>query len=216
MQSYGIVFEDTASEASVVHIAYDGKYMGYVLIADQIKETSKQAMADLKKLGITKTVMLSGDRKEAGEAVGKELGLDQVYTQLLPQDKVDKVEELLAQQAADKKLAFVGDGINDAPVLARADIGVAMGGVGSDAAIEAADIVLMKDDPSALADAIRIAKKTMNILKQNIIFSLVVKISVLILAVFNMTNMWVGVFADVGVTLLAVINSMRALRMKLR
>ena len=216
MQSYGIVFEDTASEASVVHIAYDGKYMGYVLIADQIKETSEQAMADLKKLGITKTVMLSGDRKEAGEAVGKELGLDQVYTQLLPQDKVDKVEELLAQQAADKKLAFVGDGINDAPVLARADIGVAMGGVGSDAAIEAADIVLMKDDPSALADAIRIAKKTMNILKQNIIFSLVVKISVLILAVFNMTNMWVGVFADVGVTLLAVINSMRALRMKLR
>ena len=199
-----------------MHIAYDGKYMGYVLIADQIKETSKQAMADLKKLGITKTVMLSGDRKEAGEAVGKELGLDQVYTQLLPQDKVDKVEELLAQQAADKKLAFVGDGINDAPVLARADIGVAMGGVGSDAAIEAADIVLMKDDPSALADAIRIAKKTMNILKQNIIFSLVVKISVLILAVFNMTNMWVGVFADVGVTLLAVINSMRALRMKLR
>ena len=160
--------------------------------------------------------MLSGDRKEAGEAVGKELGLDQVYTQLLPQDKVDKVEELLAQQAADKKLAFVGDGINDAPVLARADIGVAMGGVGSDAAIEAADIILMKDDPSALADAIRIAKKTMNILKQNIIFSLVVKISVLILAVFNMTNMWVGVFADVGVTLLAVINSMRALRMKLR
>ena len=160
--------------------------------------------------------MLSGDRKEAGEAVGKELGLDQVYTQLLPQDKVDKVEELLAQQAADKKLAFVGDGINDAPVLARADIGVAMGGVGSDAAIEAADVVLMKDDPSALADAIRIAKKTVNILKQNIIFSLVVKISVLILAVFNMTNMWVGVFADVGVTLLAVINSMRALRMKLR
>ena len=170
----------------------------------------------MKKLGITKTVMLSGDRKEAGEAVGKELGLDQVYTQLLPQDKVDKVEELLAQQAADKKLAFVGDGINDAPVLARADIGVAMGGVGSDAAIEAADVVLMKDDPSALADAIRIAKKTMNIFKQNIIFSLVVKISVLILAVFNMTNMWVGVFADVGVTLLAVINSMRALRMKLR
>ena len=158
--------------------------------------------------------MLSGDRQEVGEAVAKTLALDEVHMQLLPADKVEKVEMLLKKEADGKKLAFVGDGINDAPVLARADIGVAMGGIGSDAAIEAADVVLMKDDPAALSIAMRIARKTMGILWQNIVFSLVIKIGILILTIFGLSNMWMGVFADVGVTLLAVLNSMRALKVE--
>ena len=185
-----------------------------MLINDEMKETSKQAIQELKRNGVKRCIMLSGDRKEVGEHVAKELALDEVHMQLLPADKVARVEELLQQEDAKHKLAFVGDGMNDAPVLARADVGVAMGGIGSDAAIEAADIVLMKDDPLALSEAIRIARKTMYVLWQNIVFSLGVKGIVLVLAALGIANMWMGVFADVGVTLLAVLNSMRILRMK--
>ena len=211
MQAQHISYERDTPLGTIVHIAKQDAYLGYIVINDEIKPTAAWAITSLKQEGVTQCVMLSGDRSEVAEAVGKSLGLDQVYGQLLPQDKVEKLEELLAKEK-NGKLAFVGDGINDAPVLARADLGVAMGGIGSDAAIEAADIVLMKDDPKALAEAIRIAKKTKRILWQNIIFSLGVKIAVLILTVFAMSTMWMGVFADVGVTLLAVLNSMRALK----
>lgn len=212
MEASAIAYKQPASMGTVIHIAQDGKYLGYLVIDDEIKETSKQAITQLKQSGVKKTVMLSGDRKEVGEFVAKELGLDEVYMQLLPVDKVEKVEKLLTMQKDKHKLAFVGDGINDAPVLARADIGVAMGGIGSDAAIEAADVVLMKDDPRALADAIHIARKTMRIIWQNIIFSLGIKVVILILTLLGLATMRMGVFADVGVTLLAILNSMRALR----
>lgn len=198
---------------TIVHIAQEKKYLGYIVINDEIKETSASAIQALKAQGVKKCVMLTGDRLEVAQTVGEKLQLDQVYAQLLPEDKVERVEALLVEERKGR-LAFVGDGINDAPVLARADIGVAMGGIGSDAAIEAADIVLMKDDPKALAKAMLISHKTKRILWQNIIFSLGVKIAVLILTVFGLSNMWMGVFADVGVTLLAVINSMRALKAK--
>lgn len=211
MQSHHIAYETQTAVGTIIHIAKEGEYLGYIVINDEIKETSKQAILNLKQAGVKQCIMLSGDRKEVVEAVGKSLSLDTVYGQLLPQQKVEKVEELL-QRETNGKLAFVGDGINDAPVLARADIGVAMGGIGSDAAIEAADVVLMKDDPSALAKAISISKKTKRILWQNILFSLGIKIGVLILTVFGYSTMWMGVFADVGVTLLAVLNSMRALK----
>ncbi|MEG0273605.1 MAG: heavy metal translocating P-type ATPase [Longicatena sp.] len=214
MKANHIEFQDTKETGTIVHVAKDHVYMGYLLIDDVVKETSKQAIQDLKKLGVSKTVMLSGDRKEVGEHVASILGLDEVYMQLLPVDKVEKVEMLLEQMDEEHKLAFVGDGINDAPVLARADIGVAMGGIGSDAAIEAADVVLMKDDPSSLATAMSISKKTMRILWQNIIISLGVKAIILIFTAFGFANMWMGVFADVGVTLLAVLNSMRALKVE--
>lgn len=214
MQAYAIAFIDTQELGTIVHVAKDNTYVGYIVIDDEIKETSKQAIIDLKACGIKRTVMLSGDRREVGEHVASVLGLDEVYMQLLPADKVEKVEALLAQEEPHQKLAFVGDGINDAPVLARADIGVAMGGVGSDAAIEAADVVLMKDDPRSLATAIRISKKTMRILWQNIVFSLGIKIVILLLSAFGIANMWMGVFADVGVTLLAILNSMRALKVE--
>lgn len=211
MEAKHIEYEKNTPVGTIVHIAQQKQYLGYIVINDELKETSAEAIQALKKQGIQRCVMLTGDRKEVAEGVGKRLGLDAVYAQLLPGDKVDRVEELLNQETKGK-LAFVGDGINDAPVLARADIGVAMGGIGSDAAIEAADVVLMKDDPIALANAISISKKTKRILWQNIVFSLGVKIAVLILTVFGLSNMWMGVFADVGVTLLAVINSMRALK----
>lgn len=214
MDANNIAYEQVKAIGTIIHIAYDHTYMGYVLIADEIKETSKAAIQALKANGVQKCVMLSGDRQEVGDHVAAQLGLDEVHMQLLPVDKVERVEALLKQQNEHKKLAFVGDGINDAPVLARADVGVAMGGIGSDAAIEAADVVLMKDDPVALSIAMTIAKKTMRILWQNVIFSLVVKIGVLILTVFGLSNMWMGVFADVGVTLLAVLNSMRALKVE--
>ena len=214
MQANGITYEEHDALGTIVHIAVDGTYEGYIVIDDEIKETSKEAIASLKSSGVKKCVMLSGDRYKVGEHVASVLGLDEVHMQLLPVDKVEKVEELLQQESEHGKLAFVGDGINDAPVLARADIGVAMGGIGSDAAIEAADVVLMKDDPSALSTAIRIAGKTMQILWQNIVFSLGIKVVILILTAFGMANMWMGVFADVGVTLIAILNSMRALKIR--
>lgn len=214
MQANGIIYEEHDTLGTIVHIAVDGTYEGYIVIDDEIKETSKEAIASLKSSGVKKCVMLSGDRYKVGEHVASVLGLDEVHMQLLPADKVEKVEELLQQESEHGKLAFVGDGINDAPVLARADIGVAMGGIGSDAAIEAADVVLMKDDPSALSTAIRIAGKTMQILWQNIVFSLGIKVVILILTAFGMANMWMGVFADVGVTLIAILNSMRALKIR--
>ncbi|MFR2738288.1 MAG: heavy metal translocating P-type ATPase [[Clostridium] innocuum] len=214
MQANGITYEDNDALGTIVHIAVDGTYEGYIVIDDEIKETSKEAITSLKSSGVKKCVMLSGDRYKVGEHVASVLGLDEVHMQLLPADKVEKVEELLQQESDHGKLAFVGDGINDAPVLARADIGVAMGGIGSDAAIEAADVVLMKDDPSALSTAIRIAGKTMQILWQNIVFSLGIKVVILILTAFGMANMWMGVFADVGVTLIAILNSMRALKIR--
>lgn len=214
METNHIPYEEPSAMGTIIHVAANQTYMGYLVIDDEIKETSKQAIVSLKQSGIKKCVMLSGDRKAVGERVAQQLGLDEVYMQLLPIDKVDIVESLLQAETKGRKLAFVGDGINDAPVLARADIGVAMGGIGSDAAIEAADVVLMKDNPSALYDAIQIARKTMHILWQNIIFSLLVKVVVLILATFGYANMWMGVFADVGVTLLVVLNSMRALKVE--
>lgn len=210
MEQNNISYDKNTPIGTVIHIANKQEYLGYILINDKVKKNSAQAIQALRKKGVKRCVMLSGDRAEVVKAVGDELKLDAVYAQLLPQQKVEKVEELLNTYSG--KLAFVGDGINDAPVLARADIGVAMGGIGSDAAIEAADVVLMKDDPLTLAQAISISKQTKRILRQNIIFSLAVKGAVLLLTVFGLSTMWMGVFADVGVTLLAVMNSMRALR----
>ena len=197
---------------TVVYVAIDKQYAGYILISDKIKEDSKKAIQDLKKAGVRKTVMLTGDNKDVAEKVNQELNLDVVYSELLPVDKVNKVEELLKNKNEEAKLAFIGDGINDAPVLARADIGIAMGALGSDAAIEAADIVIMTDEPSKIAIAMKISRKTLKIVYQNISFALIVKIGVLILSAFGLTSMWAAVFADVGVTVLAVLNSFRALK----
>lgn len=208
---------DENSAGTVIYIAKDGKYMGKLVISDVIKPEAKEAIALLKKAGVKKTVMLTGDRKNAGEAVAKELGLDEVYTQLLPADKVAKVEELLKQHEANggkSKVAFVGDGINDAPVLTRADIGIAMGSMGSDAAIEAADVVLMDDDTTKISKIVYIARKTMTIVRQNIIFALAVKLAILLLGAFGMANMWEAVFADVGVSVIAILNAMRVLRIR--
>ena len=201
---------------TILNVAVDGKYAGYILIADKIKKDSKNAIKSLKKNNIKQTVMLTGDRKNVGEHVAKELGLDKVYTELLPDGKVEKVESLLKEKTEKGKLAFVGDGINDAPVLALADIGIAMGGLGSDAAIEAADIVLMTDEPSKIVDAIHLSKKTMRIVKENIIFAIVIKVLVLVLSAFGLSTMWEAVFADVGVSIIAIINALRVLRVKNR
>ena len=197
---------------TVIYLAINKKYAGYILISDKIKEDSKKAIQLLKKSGIKRTIMLTGDNKEVAEKVNQSLQLDEVYSELLPVDKVNKVEELLKNKNEESKLAFIGDGINDAPVLARADVGIAMGGLGSDAAIEAADIVIMTDEPSKIATAIKISRKTLKIVYQNISFALIVKIGVLILSAFGLTSMWSAVFADVGVTVLAVLNSFRALK----
>ena len=200
---------------TVVYVAKSGSYMGCVIISDTIKPEARQAIKSLKQAGVKQTVMLTGDRKKAGEAVAKELGIDTVYTQLLPADKVAKVEELLAQHTDGKgKVAFVGDGINDAPVLSRADIGIAMGALGSDAAIEAADVVLMTDEPSKIAKASKISAKTMSVIIQNIVFAIGVKVLVMILSVLGISTMWLAIFADVGVSLLAILNSLRALYYK--
>ena len=212
MNSNGIKYNNSEEIGTVVHVVVEGEYKGSIVIADEVKEDSKEAIEMLKKIGVKKCVMLTGDNKKVAEKIAEELGLDEVYAELLPTDKVAMVEKLLKEKSEKGKLAFVGDGINDAPVLARADVGVAMGGIGSDAAIEAADVVLMRDNPSSLVDAIEIGRKTNRILWQNIIFSLGVKIAVLIPAAIGIANMWEGVFADVGVTLIAVLNSMRALR----
>ncbi len=199
---------------TVVHVAIDGLYAGYIVIADEIKGDSAQAIKELKAANIKQTVMLTGDNKSVGSKVGKELGLDKVYAELLPGDKVDKLEELFSQKSVKGKLAFVGDGINDAPVLARADIGIAMGGLGSDAAIEAADIVIMTDEPSKIATAMKISKKTLKIAQQNIVFAIGIKIIVLILSALGITTMWAAIFADVGVTIIGVLNAFRALNVK--
>jgi len=199
---------------TVVHVAVDNVYAGYIIIADEVKADSAQAIRDLKEANIKQTVMLTGDTKNVGTKVARDLGLDKVYTELLPGDKVEKLEELFSQKSAKGKLAFVGDGINDAPVLARADIGIAMGGLGSDAAIEAADIVIMTDEPSKIATAIKISQKTLKIAHQNIVFSLSVKAVVLVLSALGLATLWEAVFADVGVTIIAVLNAFRALNVK--
>ena len=211
MSSNGIIIPNDDYIGTVVYVAINNEYKGSIIISDEVKSDSKEAISELKALGVNKVVMLTGDSKKVANAVASELGIENVYSELLPGDKVEKVEALLKEERKGK-LAFVGDGINDAPVLARADVGVAMGGIGSDAAIEAADVVLMKDEPTALANAIKIGRKTNKILWQNIIFALGIKIIVLILATIGDANMWEAVFADVGVTLIAVINSMRALK----
>ena len=199
---------------TVVHVAVDNKYIGYIVIADELKPDAKQAIRELKDADIKQLVMLTGDNQSVGTKVAKELGLDQVYSELLPADKVEKLEELITQKSQNGKLAFVGDGINDAPVLARADIGIAMGGLGSDAAIEAADIVIMTDEPSKIATAINVSKKTLKIANQNIVVAIGIKILVLILSALGITTMWSAIFADVGVTILAVLNAFRALNVK--
>lgn len=212
MKENQIPYESCPAPGTVVYLAVDGTFAGSIVIRDGIKEEAFAAIRELKEVGVRHTVMLTGDRKEAGEAVAKELGLDEVYTQLLPEDKVAQVERLLAAQEKGRKLAFVGDGINDAPVLSRVDIGIAMGSMGSDAAIEAADVVLMDDDPSKIASIVRISRKTMRIVKQNIVFALGVKLIVLGMGAFGVANMWEAVFADVGVSVIAIINAMRALK----
>lgn len=207
-----IFYDKVNTIGTIVHIAINSEYKGNIIISDEIKENVKEAIVELKNAGIKKTVMLTGDIKEVAEKVANDIGIDEVYSELLPSDKVNKLEEVLNKKVGNGKVLFVGDGINDAPVLARADIGIAMGGVGSDAAIEAADVVLMKDKIESISDAIRISRKTNKILWQNIIFSLFIKVVVMILVVAGLTNMWAAVFADVGVTLLAVLNSMRIIR----
>ena len=211
MDKEGLASESSDEAGTVVYVAVDGAYAGYILIADQIKDDAGEAVSGLKGRGII-TVMLTGDSRAAAESVGKKLGLDRVYSQLLPEDKVNRVCELLEEKSEKGKLMFVGDGINDAPVLARADVGVAMGGLGSDAAIEAADIVIMDDKPSKLLDLMKISKKTLAIVKQNIVFALGIKLLVLILSAVGLASMWAAVFADVGVSMIAIINSMRALK----
>ena len=212
MEQLGIAYHDCHCVGSIIHMAIDGQYAGHIVISDVVKPHSKEAIAQLKKAGVQKTVMLTGDAKRVAEQVASELGVDEVHSELLPGDKVEQVEKLLAAKAKNDKLAFVGDGINDAPVLTRADIGIAMGAMGSDAAIEAADVVLMDDDPLQIAKAIKISRKCIGIVKQNIVFSLVVKFGCLALVAVGVANMWAAIFADVGVMILAVLNAIRALR----
>ena len=214
MQEKNIDFKKCNEIGTIIYVAIDKKYVGYILISDKIKEDAKLTIESLKKNNIKQTVMLTGDKKEVGESVAKELGIDKVYTELLPTDKVQKVEELLKTKSEKGKLAFVGDGINDAPVLTLADIGIAMGGLGADSAIEAADIVIMTDEPSKIIKSIKLSKKTMRIVKQNIVFAISVKILVLILAAFGISTMWQAVFADVGVSIIAILNALRVLRVK--
>lgn len=211
MKRENIDFEAKDITGTIVHVAVDGNYEGYITIADQIKEDAETAIKGLKARGI-KTVMLTGDSKAVAESVGKALGLDEVHAELLPENKVEEVEKLIAAKSEKGKLLFVGDGINDAPVLARADVGIAMGGLGSDAAIEAADVVIMTDEPSKMLDLMDIAKKTLSIAKQNVVFALTVKLLVLVLCAVGIVNMWAAVFADVGVSVIAILNAMRALK----
>lgn len=214
MKKLGISYMDCHSVGTIVHMAVDGKYAGHILISDLIKPHAAQAIAELKRAGVKKTVMLTGDTKNVAEQVAEELGIQEVHSELLPADKVAKVEELLKQKTEKEKLAFVGDGINDAPVLSRADIGIAMGALGSDAAIEAADIVLMDDDPLKIAKAIKIARKCIRIVYQNIYFALGIKGICLLLGAIGVANMWMAIFADVGVMVIAVLNAIRALFVK--
>ena len=214
MEKLGISYVSCSHVGTIVHLALDGKYAGHILISDVIKPHAKEAIKELKKAGVTKTVMLTGDRKNVADAVASELGIKEVYSELLPADKVAKVEELLANKEEKDKLAFVGDGINDAPVLSRADIGIAMGALGSDAAIEAADIVLMDDDPLKISKAIKIAKKCIRIVYENIYFAIGIKVLCLILGALGIANMWMAIFADVGVMVIAVLNAIRTLFVK--
>ena len=214
MDHVGVDWHECENSGTIVHVAADGTYMGHIVISDMLKPQSKAAIQALKDCGVKQSVLLTGDRKDVAEAVARELGVDQVHSELLPADKVAQVEKLLAHQQKGEKLAFVGDGINDAPVLSRADVGVAMGALGSDAAIEAADVVLMDDNPEKIATAIRISKRTLTIVHQNIVFALGVKFIVLILSALGLGNMWIAVFADVGVSVLAILNAMRALRVR--
>ena len=214
MKKLGIAYQECHHVGTVVHMAVDGRYAGHILISDIIKPHAKEAIAELKKAGISRTVMLTGDSKRVADQVATELGIDEVYSELFPADKVTKVEKLLDKKTAKEKLAFVGDGINDAPVLSRADIGIAMGALGSDAAIEAADIVLMDDDPLKISKAIRIARKCIRIVYENIYFAIGIKVLCLILGAIGIANMWMAIFADVGVMIIAVLNAIRALFVK--
>ena len=215
MEAVGAQWHDCSLQGTIIHVAINGTYAGHIVINDRIKDDSQEAIRQLKGLNVMRTVMLTGDRKEVGEHVAQQLGIDECHSQLLPTEKVEQVERLLNEKADGQSLAFVGDGINDAPVLARADVGIAMGGLGSEAAIEAADVVLMDDQPSKIALAIRIARRTIAIARQNVVFAIGVKMAVLLLAAFGLGTMWMAVFADVGVTVLAVLNAMRALNTSL-
>ena len=214
MKRLGIEYKECHKVGTIVHVAVEGVYEGHILISDRIKSTAEAAIKALHKAGIKRTIMLTGDAKNVAEQVADELGIDEVYSGLLPGDKVSKVEELLEAKGVKEKLVFVGDGINDAPVLSRADIGIAMGALGSDAAIEAADVVLMDDDPLKIATAIRIARKCLGIVYQNIYFAIGIKVVCLILGAVGIANMWLAIFADVGVMIIAVLNAIRALFVK--
>ena len=214
MESVGASWKACENHGTIIHVAVDGTYMGHIVISDRERADAPAAIASLKNVGVSKVVMLTGDKRDVAEEIAAQMGITEVRSELLPQDKVAAVEGLLAQKTAGKSLAFVGDGINDAPVLARADVGVAMGGLGSDAAIEAADVVLMDDKLSKLSKAVKIARHTLGIAKQNIVFAIGVKVAVLILAAFGLAPMWLAVFGDIGVMVLAVLNSTRALNIK--
>jgi Cd2+/Zn2+-exporting ATPase len=214
MKKLGVEYAECHSAGTIIHMAVEGQYAGHIVIADVVKPTSEAAIKALKKSGIKKTVMLTGDAKKVADKVSSQLGLDEVYSELLPADKVEKVEALINSKKDGEMLAFVGDGINDAPVLSRADIGIAMGAMGSDAAIEAADVVLMDDDPLKISKAIRISRKCIRIVYQNIAFALIVKFACLILGALGIANMWAAIFADVGVMVIAVLNAIRALYVK--
>ena len=219
MDKIGVAYDVCTELGTIVYVAVghsenDINYIGAIVIADEIKEDASAAISGLKKMGIDKTVILTGDRKNIAEYVGNNLGVTDVYSELLPGDKVDRLEELLNMATSEKKVAFAGDGINDAPVLARADIGIAMGGLGQDAAIEAADVVIMDDKPSSIVKAIKMAKKTLKIVKQNIVFAIGVKVLVLLLAAVGVASMWYAVFADVGVCVIAILNALRAMKCK--
>ena len=214
MNRENIAYTPSDAIGTVIYLACNGKYAGYIVIEDEVKADAPAAIRALKEVGVRKTVMLTGDADTVGKKVAQKLGLDQAYTELLPADKVDRVEAMLKQTSEKGKLVFVGDGINDAPVLARADVGIAMGGLGSDAAIEAADVVLMTDEPSKISAVVRIARKTIRIANENIVFALGVKLLVLVLGATGYANMWAAVFADVGVSVIAILNAIRAMRVK--
>ena len=211
MKNMQVEYRECHCTGTIIHMALDGEYAGHIVISDVVKPHAKEAVSRLKAFGVSRTVMLTGDRKQVAEQVASKLGIDEVYSELLPDDKVSKVEKLLQEKPDRARLAFVGDGINDAPVLSRADIGIAMGAMGSDAAIEAADVVLMDDDPMQIAKAIRISRKCLGIVYQNIVFALVIKFGCLALGAVGIANMWFAIFADVGVMILAVLNAIRAL-----
>ena len=214
MRAHGETWHDCSFTGTILHVSVDGRYVGHIVIADVVKDDAAQTIRDLHACGVRRCVMLTGDREEVAQAVAEQLGIDEFHAQLLPADKVERVETLLSSEDAKHKLAFVGDGINDAPVLTRADVGIAMGAMGSDAAIEAADVVLMDDKPSNISRAIRIARKTMGIVWQNIVFALAVKLLILALAAFGIANMWLAVFGDVGVAIIAILNAMRAMHVE--